>query len=273
MVLRDRNRAGAARGRRTYVGVLVALAAGALAPAFGACSSKPGQAGGGDAGLVDAARGVAIGPDGGTLSAYGVAIDVPPGALATSVALSVTPSSEEPPAGYALVSSFYRFEPEGTTFAVPVAVHFQTDATEATVPGASVHWSLPGGGYEAIATTWSGSTASAQVTHFSAGFVGLVATADGGASDRSTVDGAAEAGNAMAAGDAGDGGDAGDAADALDEANDGAPTSDGAAGAGATDGGTTDAGATDGGTTDAGATDGPADDASDADSLGDSDGA
>jgi hypothetical protein len=265
MVLRDRRRAGAVPCGRTGAGVLVALAAGALAAAVGACSSKSGQTGGVDAGVVDAASAVTIGADGGTLTAYGVSVDVPPGALATPVALSVAPSSEAPPAGYALVSSFYRFAPEGTAFAVPVAVHFQTDVTEATAPGASVHWSLADGGYEAIATTWSGSTASAQVTHFSAGFVGLVAPADGGASDGSGVDGAADAttdaGDAAAVGDASDGGDAGDAsaaADALDEASDAATSSDAAA-----DGGTVDGGAADG------AGDGPSDDASDAGSLGD----
>jgi hypothetical protein len=129
-----------------------------------------------------------IGPEGGSIAAYGIEVDVPPGALAMPVALSVSPSTAPPPAGYVLLSSVYYFAPEGTAFAVPVAVHFQTTGMEAE---ASAYWSRATGGYDPITTTWSGTTATASVTHFSAGFVGLVAS-DGGVPD-AAADGATDA--------------------------------------------------------------------------------
>jgi hypothetical protein len=136
-----------------------------------------------------------------------------------------------------LVSSFYRCAPEGTTFAVPATVRIQVTATP---PAASVYWSrASGGGYDALATTWSGATASASITHFGHAFVGLVATGDAGAegdatspdgldggrsaADGASADAAPEASvDAAASSDAGQGDAGGDAAEdaVADDASD-----------------------------------------------------
>jgi hypothetical protein len=183
---------------------------------------------------VEAAAGVTIGPDGGSVVAYGIELDVPPGALPAPVALSVALSTAPPPSGYTLVSSFYRFAPEGTTFAVPATVRFQVTATP---PGASVYWSrASGGGYDPLTTTSAGTTATASITHFSHGFVGLVATGDAGTeNDATSPDGAPEASI-----DGGPSSDA-DAGDAAATADDAAPDAPADADIDASDGATSDA--------------------------------
>ena len=68
----------------------------------------------------------AVGPAGGTVStSEGVSIEVPPGALAKQVTLTVDARGEvDPPPGTVTFGDAYELGPEGTTFAQPVKVTF-----------------------------------------------------------------------------------------------------------------------------------------------------
>jgi hypothetical protein len=127
-----------------------------------------------------------IGPGGGQVSAAGVELDIPPGALptATSIAISIDPNGV--PSGYIALSPLLHFSPDGLTFAKPATVTFGATGSP---PGAHVYWSRSSGpGYDELPTTWLGMTASATVSHFSSGFVGTP-TEDGGSSDATSTDG------------------------------------------------------------------------------------
>ncbi|MBK8696767.1 MAG: FG-GAP repeat protein [Deltaproteobacteria bacterium] len=124
-----------------------------------------------------AARRGLIGPAGGSLRVDGVVLTVPAGALATETRLNVRRTDEAIPDGYSGRSALYRFEPDGTRFAVPVSVRMTVMGDAA---GASVWWSREGGGYERLATTVSNGSAIALVTHFSGGFVATAVVVDAG---------------------------------------------------------------------------------------------
>jgi hypothetical protein len=143
--------------RRTLVFVPLALA----------CSSDP----------APPVEGL-IGPAGGSLRVDGVVLTVPAGALGAETRLNVRRTDEAIPVGFSGRSALYRFEPDGTRFAVPVSVQMTVTGDAA---GASVWWSREGGGYEQLATTVSNGSATALVTHFSSGFVATPAVVDAGA--------------------------------------------------------------------------------------------
>jgi hypothetical protein len=67
-----------------------------------------------------------IGPAGGSLTSKdGVAtLTVPPNALTSTVAFTITPITNEAPGGY---GNAYQFEPEGQTFAIPAEISFSSD--------------------------------------------------------------------------------------------------------------------------------------------------
>lgn len=123
-----------------------------------------------------------IGPEGGTVTANGVTLTIPPGALSEPVAITVDKTSATPPQDVTALSSFYEFGPAGTQFLVPVTVTLTAGA--ALPAGAKVYWSKAGGapGFDALSATVSGQSASAQVSHFSVGFIGAV-TDNGGGGD------------------------------------------------------------------------------------------
>jgi hypothetical protein len=114
---------------------------------------------------------VSIGSAGGTVSCSGASLTVPAGALAAPVSIQITATGSTAPTGYTGYSPIFRFEPAGTTFAVPVRVSlpFTGDASRATL-----FWSRAtgGSGYERIGGLASGSTLTGSVTHFSTGFIG-----------------------------------------------------------------------------------------------------
>jgi hypothetical protein len=121
-----------------------------------------------------------IGAAGGALAASGVTLTVPPGALASATAITITPSAGPIPSGYAAVSPLYTFGPDGTTFLQPVTIAFTLPN-----PGANptVFWSNATGGYDAQSTTSTATGVSSAIMHFSSGFVGrldAVATHDAG---------------------------------------------------------------------------------------------
>ena len=110
-----------------------------------------------------------IGAKGGTVTlSGGPTLTIPPGALSADTTITITALSDQPTSG--ALSPVYQFGPEGTTFAAPVTVTFPLSTSGAQ---ASVLWSAPGTPltYEAPATTVAGTTATAEVTHFSNGGV------------------------------------------------------------------------------------------------------
>jgi hypothetical protein len=109
---------------------------------------------------------------GGTVSLpNGPSVQVPANALAADTLITIRQSTAQPPSG--ALSAIYSFGPDGTTFTTPVTVTFPVP------PGtvaASIYWTLPGSTteYASLPTTIVGTTASAQVTHFSDGYVGAL---------------------------------------------------------------------------------------------------
>jgi hypothetical protein len=119
-----------------------------------------------------------IGASGGEISSSGVKLTIPAGALDHNVTITVATSSAPTPTGYVALSPIFVFGPEGTTFAKPVTVTmaFTDDGKPATA-----FWSTAGGtAYEDIGGTAAGGQMTAQVTHFSQGFVGRQGQEDGG---------------------------------------------------------------------------------------------
>jgi ZU5 domain len=120
---------------------------------------------------------VMIGSGGGMVVSDGVTLMFPPGALTADTMVSVAVSGACP-AAYTCLSPVYTFEPSGTTFATPVAVSM--DFSGAAAADAILTWSSPGGTtYSDLPTAASGSTVSAQITHFSQGFVSKRAVGSG----------------------------------------------------------------------------------------------
>lgn len=137
--------------------------------------------GGGGGGGDDHVDGTGtIGPDGGTVSlSSGPTVQVPAGALSVKTPITISASTVTAPSG--AVTAVYQFGPEGTSFAVPVRVSFPVPAgTKAS--DVTVYWTRKGSttDWELLQTTLSGTTASAETTHFSAGFVGATGSSYAG---------------------------------------------------------------------------------------------
>lgn len=101
----------------------------------------------------------------------GVSLTVPAGALTTEVEISIAVAGDAAaPAGARLRSEVFRFEPAGLAFAIPVRVAIPV---RATVRQPVVRWSLASdvARFEDRPTTGLPGRASAEITHFSLGFV------------------------------------------------------------------------------------------------------
>jgi hypothetical protein len=111
-----------------------------------------------------------IGPQGGTIVVDGATVTFPPNALAVPTSITITPTDDAPPAGYVALSRVYHCGPSGTTFAqgVTMAMTFHGDAT-----GARVFWNSGADpAFKDLGGVAQGSVMTAQVLHFSSGFVG-----------------------------------------------------------------------------------------------------
>ncbi|MEO7109961.1 MAG: hypothetical protein ABI183_05960 [Polyangiaceae bacterium] len=116
-----------------------------------------------------------IGSAGGTVTASGVTLTIPAGALSSDTAISITPNAAAIPNGYAGLSSLFEFQPTGTKFATPATIAF-TLASAGTNP--TVYWSNDTGTYDALDTSVTGTSASASIQHFSTGFAASRTTID-----------------------------------------------------------------------------------------------
>jgi len=98
----------------------------------------------------------------------GPSVAIPAHALTSDTTITIQASTGQPPSG--ALSALYRFEPDGTMFANAMTVSFPVSSG---TTAAIIVWAMPGSTteYEALATTVTGSTASAQVDYFGLGFL------------------------------------------------------------------------------------------------------
>lgn len=144
--------------------VLGLAAAMATAVGIGACGDDPAPQPAADAGVATKR----IGPAGGTLSASGVTVEIPPGALASEVEIGIKPVSDPKlPEGVSLLGTAYELTPSGVEFAKPVKIVLPLpagttakDTVAIRLPSAGGEW-LPVGAPDEGAST---------VTSFTRGF-------------------------------------------------------------------------------------------------------
>jgi sugar lactone lactonase YvrE len=113
--------------------------------------------------------GQVVGPAGGTVSAAGgAAVQFPPGALSADTAIVIDQATVSAPAGS--LTPVFQFGPAGTAFNKPVTVSFTLPPGSRT---ASIYWTRAGSTtqFERLPTTIRGNVATAQVNHFSLGYV------------------------------------------------------------------------------------------------------
>jgi hypothetical protein len=111
-----------------------------------------------------------VGPSGGTVSVRnGPDLQIPANALAADTTITIQQATTPAPDG--ALTAVYDFEPDGTGFSSPVTVSFPLPAGTTAV---SIYWTRPGSTteFEPIPTTISGTTATAEVWHFSSGYLG-----------------------------------------------------------------------------------------------------
>jgi hypothetical protein len=165
--------------------VLVVLASVAAACSSG--HSAPGNSPGidgsvsdvSDGGLVEGDGGPepttsgSVGPSGGTVTlgsgASTVTITVPPGALPSTLTITITQTNQACPGGFHCYSPVFEFEPSGTTFQKPVTVSLPFTGNQQL---ATLFWSYPTAtGYQRLGGLPAGPSLAGAVTHFSTGFV------------------------------------------------------------------------------------------------------
>lgn len=142
------------------------------------CSPPPGGSNPAGTGKSEAK---AIGAAGGTIELEKVKLTVAPNTVPADLMFSVTSSPNAAAANYKAYTPIYVFKPENTDFQTPLTVEFDIGAAEAKNP--VVYWTRKGTAvFERRPSTVNGSKVSAQVSHFSMGFVAEAATvsADGG---------------------------------------------------------------------------------------------
>jgi len=109
----------------------------------------------------------AVGPAGGTVAlSGGPSLVVPAGALASTTTITIQATGSNGPSG----GPIYQFTPDGTVFSPAATVEM---AVPSGMANPRIYWTKAGSTslYDALPTTVSGSTASAQVSHFSLGYV------------------------------------------------------------------------------------------------------
>jgi hypothetical protein len=128
-----------------------------------------------------------IGAAGGALELEGAKLTVPAGAVNADLKLSITSVQNPAASNYIALTPVFLFKPDGTDFAAPVTVEFDLGSKAATNP--IVFWTRKGSSvFERQSSTRSGSKVSAQVTHFSQGFVAEAQTTGGADGGRPTDD-------------------------------------------------------------------------------------
>ncbi len=168
--LRQIDRGSGGEMRRALDHFMAPLSLGIAAFAFHGCGSSGG--GGGNPTNVPS---VTIGPSGGTFDdGSGVKVTVPARALSGNVQISATRTNAPAASGYGALSNLYDFQPAGITFSQPVTVTLPLPS--GAPPNVTIYWSQKGNSsaYDDVNGVVTSSSISAQVTHFSTGFVGTL---------------------------------------------------------------------------------------------------
>lgn len=155
--------------RRTLDHLVVPLSLGIAAFAFPGCGST------GSGSNPATVPSVTIGPGGGVFDdGGGLQVTVPPGALSSNVQISATHTTTAVASGYGALSNLYDFQPAGITFSKPVTVTLPLPS--GAPPNVTIYWSEKNdsSAYDDVNGAVIGSRISAQVTHFSTGFVGTL---------------------------------------------------------------------------------------------------
>jgi hypothetical protein len=145
---------------------LAFFAALVLAGSSLSCSSSSSNSNAGDTATMD------IGPEGNSIVVGGATVTIPPKALALKRTITITVTDQGAPPGYVLLSRFIKCEPSGTDFAQPVQM--QMPFHDDMQPGITVFWSANAQPqFTDVGGTKNGDgTMTANVMHFSSGFVG-----------------------------------------------------------------------------------------------------
>ncbi len=110
-----------------------------------------------------------VGAEGGVVERDGITLNVPAGALAEDVPISIAETTESAPDGFSSMSPIFRFEPDGLQFAIAAEVRIEFNG--AGQP--AVLWSQSDGdAFDPLETSLAANVAIASVTHFSRGFAG-----------------------------------------------------------------------------------------------------
>ncbi len=109
-----------------------------------------------------------VGAAGGAVTAEGVALTIPAGALAGDTMITLT-SGSSIPAGYTGLSPHYTLGPAGTTLLSPatISIDLTTQADSATI-----FWSNASGGYDGLSSAVSAGKVSAAIARLGDGFAG-----------------------------------------------------------------------------------------------------
>lgn len=119
--------------------------------------------------------------NGGTFTTdSGLELDIPSGALDEAVVITITEDNEKDIGDLESASTIFRFEPEGLTFNSPITVKIPYDTEKAGDSILTFYWTKAGdtSTFEAIAdATFADGVGSAEISHFSHGFIGMRASA------------------------------------------------------------------------------------------------
>ena len=132
-----------------------------------------------DAGVDAGSPKTSVGTTGGALDVEGLRLEVPAGALSTTVELDVQRTTEAPPAlaGITPLTPVFDFGPDGTTFASEVSVTFTLATPPAGAELPIVFWTQADGTFAPLPTWWgTDGRVHALTTHLSKAFVGLAAS-------------------------------------------------------------------------------------------------
>lgn len=149
----------------------------------------PTDGGDSDAGPLPRTATVSVGAEGGTVAVEGATLEIPAGALAGDVAITVTATLEPAPGDVVGVAwtPLFRFEPEGLVFSAPVSVSFAVPAGAGGTEVA-VYWSrLGASGYDLLGSGFAPEVTVAT-SHFSTAFLGAPPSAgDAGTSENPSI--------------------------------------------------------------------------------------
>ncbi|MEZ4219956.1 MAG: hypothetical protein R3B13_03435 [Polyangiaceae bacterium] len=152
------------RWKAGFVGIF-AVAASIGFAGCGDDGSGGGKSPGNDA-AVDTFE-LAVGPEGGFLDAGDLFVSVPPGALDSTVTLSVKKKSRSSLAPDSVLSEAFELAPDGQAFNGPVLIGVRVDAEATADPGVMVSRRMSDGTWEDLATRVTAGWALASTPHFS----------------------------------------------------------------------------------------------------------